>query len=106
MPPDGTTNGRPPLLEVEELVVRYPVPRGFVGTLGRRPQLAVHAVDGVTLTVGPGELVAIVGESGCGKTTTAQAVLRMVDPVSGSIRFDGRALVPPGPADPRPGPPP
>jgi peptide/nickel transport system ATP-binding protein len=52
----------------------------------------VHAVDGVTLAVAPGELVAIVGESGCGKTTTAQAVLRMVDPVSGSIRFDGRDI--------------
>jgi oligopeptide/dipeptide ABC transporter ATP-binding protein len=92
MPPDVSGNGRPPLLEVEELVVRYPVPRGLVATVGRRPQLAVHAVDGVTLSVGPGELVAIVGESGCGKTTTAQAVLRMVDPVSGSIRFDGRDI--------------
>ncbi len=81
-----------PLLQVEELVVRYPIPRGLVGTVGRRPQRAVHAVDGVTLSVAPGELFAIVGESGCGKTTTAQAVLRMVEPESGSIRFDGREL--------------
>src|SRR3954447_1964122 len=92
MQPDASGNGQPQLLEVEELVVRYPVPRGFVATLGRQPQLAVHAVDGISLGVRPGELVAIVGESGCGKTTTAQAVLRMVEPVSGSIRFDGRDI--------------
>ena len=77
------------LLAVDELVVRYPVPRGLVGTLARRPRLDVHAVDGVSLAVGPGELVALVGESGCGKTTTAQAVLRLVDPVSGTVRFQG-----------------
>jgi oligopeptide/dipeptide ABC transporter ATP-binding protein len=78
-----------PLLDVEDLFVRYPVPRGLVGLLRRRPKLAVHAVDGVTLVVQAGELVALVGESGCGKTTTAQAVLRLVDPESGSIRFQG-----------------
>jgi peptide/nickel transport system ATP-binding protein len=78
-----------PLLEVDDLVVRYPVPRGLVGLLRRRPPLAVHAVDGITLSLQAGELVALVGESGCGKTTTAQAVLRLVDPVSGSIRFQG-----------------
>jgi peptide/nickel transport system ATP-binding protein len=78
-----------PLLDVDDLFVRYPVPRGLVGLLRRKPQLAVHAVDGVTLNVQAGELVALVGESGCGKTTTAQAVLRLVDPVSGSIRFRG-----------------
>jgi oligopeptide/dipeptide ABC transporter ATP-binding protein len=78
-----------PLLDVDDLYVHYPVPRGLVGLLRRRPQLAVHAVDGVTLTVRAGELVALVGESGCGKTTTAQAVLRLVDPASGSVRFRG-----------------
>src|SRR3954464_13063945 len=92
MQPDASGNGRPPLLEVEELVVRYPIPRGFVATLGRQPQLAVHAVDGISLGVRPGELVAIVGESGCGKTTTAQSVLRLVEPVSGSIRFRGQDI--------------
>src|SRR3954469_15922408 len=102
MQPDASGNGQPQLLEVEELVVRYPVPRGFVATLGRQPQLAVHAVDGISLGVRPGELVAIVGESGCGKTTTAQAVLRLVDPVSGSIRFDGRDPLPLGPPGTRP----
>jgi peptide/nickel transport system ATP-binding protein len=78
-----------PLLDVDDLVVQYPVPRGLISSLRRRPGLAVHAVDGVSLEVQAGELVALVGESGCGKTTTAQAALRLVDPVSGSIRFQG-----------------
>ncbi len=80
------------LLEVDDLVVRYPVGRGLVATLARRPKLAVHAVEGVTFTLREGELLALVGESGCGKTTTAQAVLRLVDPVSGTIRFEGRDI--------------
>ena len=81
-----------PLLEIDDLVVRYPVPRGLIGSLRRRPELAVHAVDGVSLVVQAGELVALVGESGCGKTTTAQAALRLVDPVSGSVRFQGEDI--------------
>jgi peptide/nickel transport system ATP-binding protein len=81
-----------PLLEVEDLVVRYPVARGLVGTLARRPKGDVHAVDGISLSLREGELLALVGESGCGKTTTAQAVLRLVDPVSGAIRFEGRDI--------------
>jgi ABC-type glutathione transport system ATPase component len=56
-----------PLLDVDDLVVQYPVPRGFIGSLRRRPQLAVHAVEGVTLVLQAGELVALVGESGCGR---------------------------------------
>jgi oligopeptide/dipeptide ABC transporter ATP-binding protein len=87
-----STNGGSPLLEVEDLVVRYPVPRGLVGTLARRERRRVHAVEGVTLRVAAGELVALVGESGCGKTTTAQAVLRLVEPEHGSIRFSGQEL--------------
>jgi peptide/nickel transport system ATP-binding protein len=80
------------LLEVEDLVVRYPVPRGIVGTIARRPQLTVHAVDSVSFTLAPGEMVALVGESGCGKTSTAQAVMRLVDAEAGAIRFEGRDL--------------
>jgi oligopeptide/dipeptide ABC transporter ATP-binding protein len=87
-----SANGRPPLLEVDDLVVRYPVPRGLVGTLAGQRKRAVHAVEGVTLRVRAGELVALVGESGCGKTTTAQAVLRLVEPEQGAIRFEGREL--------------
>jgi oligopeptide/dipeptide ABC transporter ATP-binding protein len=87
-----STNGTAPVLEVEDLVVRYPVARGLVGMLARRPRQSVHAVEGVRLTLAAGELLALVGESGCGKTTTAQAVLRLVDPLAGSIRFDGRDI--------------
>jgi len=76
-------------MAVEDLVVRYPVARGLGATLARRPQRFVHAVEGVSFSVKRGELLALVGESGCGKTTTAQAVLRLVEPVSGRIEFDG-----------------
>jgi oligopeptide/dipeptide ABC transporter ATP-binding protein len=81
------------LLEVEDLVVRYPIHRGLVGSATRQPRRNVHAVEGVSLSLQRGEMLALVGESGCGKTTTAQAVLRLVDPVCGSIRFEGRDLV-------------
>ena len=81
-------NGRP-LLEVEDLVVRYRVARGLSGAVLRRAEQHVHAVSGVSLTVARGEMVALVGESGCGKTTTAQAILRLVRAESGSVSFDG-----------------
>jgi peptide/nickel transport system ATP-binding protein len=95
-------NAEPSVLEVEDLVVRYPIHRGIVGTVARRPRRNVHAVEGVSLSLQRGEMLALVGESGCGKTTTAQAVLRLVDPVSGAIRFDGRDLVPLGTRELRP----
>jgi oligopeptide/dipeptide ABC transporter ATP-binding protein len=90
------------LLEVEDLVTRYPVPRGFVGAVRRAPKLQVHAVEGITFTVAPGEMVALVGESGCGKTTTAQSVVRMVENDGGSIRFRGTELSGLGSKDMRP----
>src|SRR6185503_19003591 len=68
----------------------------------REPKLQVHAVEGVTFNVAPGEMLALVGESGCGKTTTAQSVVRMVENDSGSIRFRGRELSGLGPSDMRP----
>src|SRR5258708_39968704 len=79
-----------PLLEIEDLVVRYPVPRGIVGTITRAPSKTVHAVDGVSFELAAGEMVALVGESGCGKTSTAQAVMRLGDAGGGAIRFEGR----------------
>ena len=85
-----STNGR--LLEVEDLVVHYPIARGLVGTVARRPRQRVRAVDGVSFTLARGELLALVGESGCGKTTTAQTVLRLVEPAGGRIAFDGRDI--------------
>ena len=66
-----------PLLQVEDLVVEYPASHKRV----------VHAVDGVSLTVAAGEFVALVGESGCGKTTIAQSVMRMVRSTSGTVRY-------------------
>jgi peptide/nickel transport system ATP-binding protein len=95
-------SAEPTTLEVEDLVVHYPIHRGIVGTVTRKPRRMVHAVEGVSLSLQGGEMLALVGESGCGKTTTAQAVLRLVDPVSGSIRFDGRDLVPLGSRELRP----
>jgi oligopeptide/dipeptide ABC transporter ATP-binding protein len=83
--PEG--NGHP-LLKVDDLVVRYRVPRGLSGSILRRPQRFVHAVSGVSLGVARGEMVALVGESGCGKTTTAQAILRLVRAESGTVSFD------------------
>ncbi|MEO7095455.1 MAG: ABC transporter ATP-binding protein [Polyangiales bacterium] len=83
-----------PLLNVRDLVVHYPLPRGLVGTLARREERMVRAVDGVSLTVAAGELVALVGESGCGKTTTAQAVMRMLVPQAGSVEIAGQDIAP------------
>jgi oligopeptide/dipeptide ABC transporter ATP-binding protein len=84
----------PPLLEVRDLVVRYPVARGLIGTLARRPKLRVHAVEGVSFSVRAGEMLALVGESGCGKTTTAQTVIRMLEAEGGRILFQGRDITP------------
>jgi oligopeptide/dipeptide ABC transporter ATP-binding protein len=90
---NGAGNGAgPPLLEVENLVTRFPLPRGLAGSLARRPQAVVHAVEGVSFTLREGEMLALVGESGCGKTTTAQSVLRLVEPDSGAIRFRGQDI--------------
>jgi oligopeptide/dipeptide ABC transporter ATP-binding protein len=89
-PAPGPAGGSAPLLEVEDLVVTYRVPRGIVGALRREPRLTARAVDGVSFSLRKGEMIALVGESGCGKTTTAQAVMRLVEPDSGVIRFQGR----------------
>jgi oligopeptide/dipeptide ABC transporter ATP-binding protein len=80
------------ILEVEDLVVSYPIARGIVGTMQRRPKLSVHAVNGVSFSLRRGEMLALVGESGCGKTTTAQTVLRLIEPDAGIIRFHGEDI--------------
>jgi peptide/nickel transport system ATP-binding protein len=74
---------RPALLEVERLAKHYPVRTGVFG------RAALKAVDAVSFSVGRGEVVALVGESGSGKTTIGRAVLRLVEPSAGSVRFDG-----------------
>src|ERR1700730_2966963 len=78
----------PPLLEVTDLVKHYPVRSGIL----RRRAGTVHAVDGVSFSLGAGETLGLVGESGCGKSTVARSVLRLVEPTSGSIRLNGRDI--------------
>ncbi|HEX5189642.1 MAG TPA: ABC transporter ATP-binding protein [Streptosporangiaceae bacterium] len=80
------------LLEVADLRTRYPVRRSIADRLARRPQRWVRAVDGVSFSLRRGEMVALVGESGCGKTTAAQTILRMVEPAGGTVRVDGRDI--------------
>ncbi len=76
------------LLEVRDLKKHYAGRRRWFGG----PPPLVQAVDGVSFTLGRGETLSLVGESGCGKTTTAKSVLRLIEPTAGSIRLDGEEL--------------
>jgi peptide/nickel transport system ATP-binding protein len=80
------------LLRVTGLRTRYPVRRSITDRLARRPRQWVRAVDGVSFSLRRGEMVALVGESGCGKTTTAQTILRMIEPAGGSVAVDGQDI--------------
>ncbi len=80
------------LLDVADLRARYPVRRSIADRLARRPKHWVRAVDGVSFSLRRGEMVALVGESGCGKTTTAQTILRMVESAGGTITVDGQDI--------------
>ncbi len=97
------------MLRVEDLVVHFPVKASVVQALGQailrrvqRHPLAqeddriqhprVHAVDGISFLVRPSEIVGLVGESGCGKTTTGRTVLRLIEPTRGKIEFEGREI--------------
>src|SRR3954471_22255112 len=84
---DATAGGQP-LLEVTDLVKHFLIRSG----LTQRVSGTVHAVCGVSFTVRPGETLGIVGESGCGKSTTARSVLRLVEPTSGSVKFRGEEV--------------
>src|SRR5690606_5874301 len=77
-----------PLVEVRDLAVHFPVRRGLL----RRVVDHFRAVDGVSLDVHPGEVVALVGESGCGKTTLGRALLRLIEPTAGTIALEGRDI--------------
>ncbi len=80
----------PPLLEVEGLEKFFPITRSLTETFQRRSARAVHAVDGVSLSVGRGEALGLIGESGSGKTTFGWVVSRLHDPTGGTIRFNGQ----------------
>ncbi|WP_019909747.1 ABC transporter ATP-binding protein [Paenibacillus sp. HW567] len=73
------------ILEVRNLKKHYPIRKGFFA----KQVGAVKAVDGITLSVEKGETLAVVGESGCGKSTTGRAILRLIEPTDGEILFDG-----------------
>ena len=79
-----------PLLEVTDLVKHFPIKSGV---LVDREVARVRAVDGVSLTLRDGETLGLVGESGCGKSTVCRAIMQLVAPTSGSVRFAGRELV-------------
>jgi oligopeptide/dipeptide ABC transporter ATP-binding protein len=80
--------GAEPLLRVRNLTQHFPVRRGVL----RRQVGMVRAVDGVSFDVVAGETLGLVGESGCGKSTTARSILQLLPPTSGSVRFDGEEL--------------
>jgi oligopeptide/dipeptide ABC transporter ATP-binding protein len=77
------------LIEVRDLVKHFPITRGVIL---QKKVGAVQAVDGVSFDVHRGETLGIVGESGCGKSTTARLLMRLMPPTSGSIQFDGREI--------------
>ncbi|KPL77045.1 peptide ABC transporter substrate-binding protein [Ornatilinea apprima] len=85
-----TSNSKEVLLKVNNLVKHFPITQGIVI---QRQVGAVHAVDGVSFDVYKGETLGLVGESGCGKSTTGRTILQLYRPTSGEVLFEGRNLV-------------
>ena len=81
-------NAQIPVLEVRDLVKHYSVGGGFFG----RGRKQLRAVDGVSFSIGQGETLGLVGESGCGKSTVGKAVLRLVEPTSGQVTLEGEDI--------------
>jgi oligopeptide/dipeptide ABC transporter ATP-binding protein len=89
---------RPPVLEVTDLKKHFPIKKGLL----RRTAGYVYAVDGVTLTIRAGETLALVGESGCGKSTVGRTILRLIEPTAGQIKVNGADITHLGKAELRP----
>ncbi|GAA6181140.1 dipeptide ABC transporter ATP-binding protein [Shimia sp. NS0008-38b] len=83
------------ILEVSNLVTRFPVKGGLM----RRTVANVHAVEDLSFTVNKGQTLSLVGESGCGKSTAGRSLLRLVEPTSGQVRFDGQDILSLNPRD-------
>ena len=81
--------GAKPLVEVRDLVTRFDLRGGIFGGITGR----VHAVEGVPFDIFPGETLALVGESGCGKSTVARSIMHLDKPQSGSIRYDDKEMI-------------
>jgi ABC-type oligopeptide transport system ATPase subunit len=88
-PEDPATRPGEPLVQVRDLAKHFPLTRGVVW---QRKVGAVKAVDGVSFDVNRGEALGIVGETGCGKSTTARLIMRLLEATSGEVRFDGRDI--------------
>ena len=87
--PPAAVSGDGPVLELEDLEVSFPARGRRLRRGGPEP---LRAVDGVTLSIDPGETVGLVGESGCGKSTLARAAVRLLEPTAGSVSFAGRDI--------------
>ncbi|EMB18453.1 ABC transporter ATP-binding protein [Rhodopirellula europaea] len=85
----GSTTAEPPLLRVNDLKVHFPFRRG---SLFNPEQGLIRAVDGVSFDIAKGETLGLVGESGCGKSTTARAIINLVHPTSGDVQVDGKSI--------------